>query len=52
MENLCNECKRICRARNESREIAVLSCDAFIYEFKGDIHRTEIQTRITDLGFV
>jgi hypothetical protein len=52
MENLCNLCKRICKARNEDRVITVISCDAYIKDYD-IIHRTVIQTRlINDLGFV
>jgi len=45
MENLCNECKRICKARNEDREITVISCNSYIKDYD-NIKRTVIQTRL------
>jgi hypothetical protein len=45
MENLCNECMRICGARNTDRTITVISCTCYICDYT-QIERTEIQSKL------
>ena len=45
MNNLCNECKRICKARNTDRTITVISCNGYICNFE-QIEKTEIQSKL------
>jgi hypothetical protein len=45
MENLCNICKRVCKARNNDRSITVISCNGYVCDFE-QIERSEIQTRL------